>query len=55
MQLSLIHTTWTLIGSPATREMRSVMSPSAVLCTGFENSNYQAKQAGGSDRLEIKV
>ena len=55
MQLSLIHTTWTLIGSPATRDMRSVMSPSAVLCTGFENSNYQAKKAGDRTRLEIKV
>lgn len=55
MQRNLIHTIWTLSGSPAGLKPRFSMSPSAVLCTGSEKSNYKSEQAVGSDRLEIKV
>jgi hypothetical protein len=56
MQLSLIHTIWSVDGSPATGNMRFGGSPStASLCAGKTDSNYQAKQTGDRNRLEQEI
>jgi hypothetical protein len=55
MQLNLIHTTWNMTDTPASLMLRNGVSPSAVLCARFENSDLQGKKEGGSDRLEMQV
>lgn len=46
------HTTRIFNGSPASRDLRTNMSPWAVMRPGLENADYQQKQ-NGADRFEL--
>jgi hypothetical protein len=55
MSQSWIHTNETFTGSPAILGMRLACGLNASLCANFEQTNYQPKTEGGSDRLGREI